>query len=144
MIEAMPAWDAQVDPELLLSVPRGLREVMATARPRPFAAVEEMRDRAELWHWRSRTRRLQEEATPLPPGTPGLDQVVRTAAVLAGADGMFQPIDEDFPAFGRAYRDASEQEWSILTSIAMERHRALNWLCGKAARNAWDRTRTDT
>jgi len=53
-------------------------------------------------------------------------------------------IDEDFPAFGRAYRDLSSDEWAAVKSIAMERHFALNWLCGYAPENGWDDTPTDT
>lgn len=30
------------------------------------------------------------------------------------------------------------------TSIIMERHFALNWLCGMAPGNRWDETPTDT
>ena len=48
----------------------------------------------------------------------------------------------DFPAFGKAYRNLSEDEYEQATSIAMERHLALNWLCGYDS--DWDETPTDT
>src|SRR5579871_4960160 len=51
--------------------------------------------------------------------------------------------DGDFPAFGNPYWDISEEEYSIATSIAVERHQALNWICGRAPNNRWDETPTD-
>lgn len=66
------------------------------------------------------------------------------SAERAESDGLFISIDGDFPAFGRAYSSISPEEWSIATSIAMERHKALNWLCGFAPGNRWDETPTDT
>lgn len=52
------------------------------------------------------------------------------SAERAESDGLFIAIDGDFPAFGRAYSSISPEEWSIANSIAMERHKALNWQCG--------------
>jgi hypothetical protein len=67
------------------------------------------------------------------------------ASVKAAEDGAFlAPICDDFPAFGKAYRDLSPDEFSIATSIAMERHRAFNWLSGRAPGNRWTDTPTDT
>jgi hypothetical protein len=67
------------------------------------------------------------------------------AAPRAAAGGHIPaPIDEDFPAFGRAYRDLSPEQWSLANSIAVERHFALNWLCGHARGNRWSATPTDT
>jgi hypothetical protein len=37
------------------------------------------------------------------------------------------PIGDDFPAFGKAYRDLTNEEYSQATSIAVEGHGAL-WL----------------
>ena len=55
-----------------------------------------------------------------------------------------QVFEGDFPAFGKPYHRATSDEYSILTSIAMERHRAFNWLCGMAPGNRWHETPTDT
>jgi Domain of unknown function (DUF4272) len=108
--------------------------------------IERARDVAELWHWRSRTRQLQESATEvhLANGMT-LDGVVRMAASRAAECGDIPAsVDDDFPAFGRAYRDITDEEWAQMTSISIERHRALNWLCGYAPKNRWDETPTDT
>ncbi len=45
---------------------------------------------------------------------------------------------------GKAYRDLDDDEWSTVSSIAMERHFALNWLSGYAPNNNWDETPTET
>jgi hypothetical protein len=67
-----------------------------------------------------------------------------TAAVAAEAGDIPAALAEDFPAFGKPYRELSAQEYSIATSIAMERHRALNWICGRAPGNQLDLTPLDT
>ncbi len=80
----------------------------------------------------------------LPDGT-AITEVIRLTAVKAAEEGVFaRAIENDFPAFGKAFRDVSEEELSRLTSIAMERHKAFNWLCGYAPENRWSETATDT
>jgi len=54
------------------------------------------------------------------------------------------PIGSDFPAMGKPYRDLSLEEFAILTSIAQERHKALNWLCGFSSSGRWADTPTHT
>jgi hypothetical protein len=71
--------------------------------------------------------------------------VVRYVAPQAVKLGFIpNAIGEDFPALGRSYRELSADEWSRLRSIAMERHLALNWLCGFAPGNQWSATPTET
>lgn len=53
-------------------------------------------------------------------------------------------VDRDFAAQGKAYRDLTDDEWSEVQSISIERHLALNWVCGYAPNNRWEETRTDT
>jgi hypothetical protein len=63
----------------------------------------------------------------------------------AASDGLFaSPVKSDFPVNGRSYAEISSDEWSRVRSIAMERHKAFNWLCGHAPRNNWEETPTDT
>ena len=69
-------------------------------------------------------------------------QIVSTKAAEGGDFGS--PIGGDFPAFDKPYRDLAPEEFSIATSIAIERHRALKWLCGYAPDNRWTETPTDT
>jgi hypothetical protein len=72
------------------------------------------------------------------------DDIVRFTAKKLDEEGRMRAIDEDFPAKGKASRELSDDEWSEVRSITMERHIALNWLCGYAPNNEWDETPTDT
>ena len=74
---------------------------------------------------------------PIPDDASGSDPFA-----LANQEGHFEPIDDDSPAFGKTYRDLTDDEWSTMHSIATERLYALNWLCGYAAN--WDDVRCDT
>jgi hypothetical protein len=131
-----------MDPERVVSLVPVDASSFVTASLRPSSELERAREIAELWHWRSRTRRLQEEGRR-PEAE--LDAIVRQVAPRAADDGMIGPaISGDFPAFGKAYRDLTVEEWSSAQSIAMERHFAFNWLCGLAPDNEWDETPTDT
>ena len=53
-------------------------------------------------------------------------------------------IRDDFAVKGKSYAELSPEEWSEVQSISIERHRALNWLCGYSPHNDWDTTPTDT
>lgn len=122
-----------------------------TARLRSRDEIALARDIAESWHWRSRTRQICEDGTPFPDdpsfreaGFFSFDDIVRKTSVFNAEEGMFEAIEEDYPAFGKAYRDLSDEEWSTVRSITMERHFALNWLCGYSPGHKWDETPTDT
>ena len=63
----------------------------------------------------------------------------------SASDGAFEaPIENDFPAFGMPFRAVDQAQLFSLISIARERHKAFNWLCGYAPENRWDETPTDT
>lgn len=147
LVDDLPPYDTQADPDHLKYVPASpVQDLIAHATLRSSDEISRARDVAELWHWRSRTRQLQESGRPveLPDGLT-LSKVVRMAAERAVEEGLFGASPGgDFPAFDRPYAEISEDEWSQATSIAMERHKALNWLCGYALGNRWDDTPTDT
>ena len=146
-LDEIPAYDAPADPALLLTLMSS--DDVAESGLRPRDEIERARTIAEIWHWRSRTRELLEEGQPF-PGVPAFpvkswDDVVRYVTPQAVKLGFIpNAIDEDFPALGRPYRHLSADDWSRLRSIAMERHLALNWLCGFAPGNQWSATPTET
>jgi len=146
--EQIPPYDQEVDPKSN-QLPKGekARDLVSSATLRPQAEINRQRDLAELCHWRCRTHMLltsKKIPDALPDGTP-MPEIIRRAAEKAAEDGAFpKPIDNDFPVYGKAYREVTEEEQSMLTSIAMERHKALNWLCGYAPGNRWSETPTDT
>ncbi len=157
-------WAVGVAPEILpYDVPatdaplkqfRGddLDKALASSKLRPSDELERARSIAELWHWRARTRQLVERGetptqTPqtVAAGIRTFDDIVRASAKMAAKKGMIPTtIDDDFPLCGKPYRDAPDHEFSLAQSIAMERHFALNWLCGFAPGGRWDETPTDT
>lgn len=119
---------------------------------RPNKDVSGRRDLIELWHWRVRTRQLIEEGPPFTPdddmkkaGLNTLDDVVRFSARAAREQGdLPYTLDDDFVFLGKSFRSLSTEEYEMATSVIMERHYALNWLCGLAPGNRWDETPTDT
>jgi hypothetical protein len=134
----LPPYDLAFDHDRLLAV------TLDGAALRPTSEIEHARQTARLWHWRARTSALQEEgAVPLPERWKSFDQLIGATAMRGHEQGLLpRPLRGDFPAFGTVYRDLSpEQRWEA-RSIAWERHRALNWLCGIGA--AWDEVPTDT
>jgi len=140
-----PPFDKQAESNVLKNIALSDgANLVANARLRSLQELEEKRSRAELWHWRSRTRQLIEERQPLraPPQFKSYDEIVRFTARAGKENGTssFEIIDEDFAVKGKAYRDLTNDEWSEIRSITVERHFALNWLCGYAPENKWDET----
>lgn len=153
LIRALPPVGVSADHDLLKSFPpKDPKAYIARAMLRPRAKLEDARGAAELWHWRSRTRELIEASDPLPQdpemlkaGFRTYDDIVRFTAQHAKTDGtLAATIDDDFPVNQKAFRDLSPEEWSEARSIIVERHFALNWICGSAPSNQWDDTPTDT
>jgi hypothetical protein len=152
MIDEFPAFDTQTNPEILKKVQdEYLLKFTGGEELLPADVLERQRGIAELWHWRSRTRELIERGDKIPPemtaklGFTSFDQIIEMAANKAFRDGeILHIIDNDFVACGKAFRDLTDEEWHWVKSVIMERHYAMNWLCGYAPGNKWDRTPTDT
>jgi hypothetical protein len=146
-VDQLPAYDTEADTDHLNCWGSStISDLLRNAKLPSANIISQARSIAELWHWRSRTRQLQEEGTPvnLPEGYT-LADIVKIAAEKAASNGLFaSPIESDFPVCGCSYAKVSSDEWSRLRSIAMERHKALNWLCGYAPRNSWEKTPTET
>lgn len=153
LIPDLPPYDTMADHEILKTVPsHNVAGFIESAKLRPWAEIDRARGNAEFWHWRSRERQLVEEGGEFPFGkikeALGLnshDELIRFTARM-GADRGIIPkcIDGDFPARGKAYRDLTPDEWFEVRSIAIQRHYTLNWLCGYAPGNNWDKTPTHT
>jgi hypothetical protein len=150
LVQEMLPYDTSVSHDILKRFPDN--EALATSQLRPRDQLERARSTAELWHWRARARRLAEQGKAFPhspqtikAGIRTFDDVVRITARRAAERGTIPtPIDQDFPLHGKPFRDAPAEEFAVASSIAMERHFALNWLCGFAPGARWDDTPTDT
>jgi hypothetical protein len=148
LINDFPAFDNQSDPEILKQIPHeGIRKFIDGSKLLIDGEIERKQSLAELWHWRSRTRQLIEEKRTLPQklGFSSFDQIIQRVANETYKQGdLSQIINNDFLAKDKPYRDLTDEEWSEVRSITMERHHALNWICGYAQGNKWDKTPTDT
>ena len=123
-------------------------EVAATeldgAALRDGEEVDLERESARLWHWRARTTGLQAAgAVELPERYATFDQLIAATAMRGYEQGVLPPpMRGDFRAYGKVYRHLSPEQHAEALSIALERHHALNWLCGEGA--SWDDVPLDT
>lgn len=139
VVDEPPPLDVPVDPASLLAMLPSpwdkTRPFRANAELLPEEMIAFERERAELWHWRAsveiaRTAAVGREAIEL-------NAAIREVASEATAAGFFpDPIGNDFPVAGHPYRTVSPQIRDTLSAVAIERLRALNWLCGLSAN--WD------
>jgi hypothetical protein len=148
IVPNLPAYDEEASHELVKMLPPApIKDLIKQARLRPQDEIKKQRDIAELWHWRARTRRLQEEGG-LPAQIPGgftIEQIIELSATKGAESGdLPSPIGSDFPVLGKPYRDLSFEEFAKVTSIAQERHKAFNWLCGFSSSGRWADTPTGT
>ncbi len=137
LVELEP-YDRPFDPEWLLATPT------APGALRAKPEIEHALETARLWHWRTRTEALRSaDALELPASWDSLEQLVAVAAMRGYERGLLpSPLRGDFPAFGTGYRELTAPQRAEMISIAYERHRALQWLCGTG--RDWAETPTDT
>lgn len=126
--------------------PKHFELVANNFKRRSSGEIERARTEAELWHWRSRTLEFQRSKPVAQSSTRSkvFQERVREAAQSCVSDGMFASIDDDFPAFGKPYSLLDDAEWRKIRIITVQRHKALNWVCGFAPENNYDETPTDT
>jgi len=144
-VDTMPEYDCEFDEIGLMDkvFKIGRKEFEAKAKLRPAEEIIKAREIAEHWHWRSRTTQLINEGKVTPPKDLSFDEIIEKSAEYGYKDGVNpKPISKDFPALGKPYRDLTTDEYNTVTSIAVERHFSLNWLCGYSP--SWDDTPTDT
>lgn len=134
-LEPLLGWpsSAFTDPadEQLASFPQinesWLREVV---RLRPQQIILNQRATAECWQWRAQVDELQAANVP-PPEDMDYPRLIAIAAEEAHASGGIpRPIKNDFPLFGKPFRELSSDERDEAAAIMTARHLALDWLCG--------------
>ena len=135
----LPAYDEPFEPDEVAAVE------LEGAKLREAEEIEVERDSARLWHWRARTTELQAAGgeVELPERFETFDQLIAATAMRGFEQGVLPaPIRGDFRAYGKAYRQLTAEEHAEAHSIALERHHALNWLCGEGA--SWEDVPLDT
>jgi len=147
-VDHLPKYDEETGHELIAAHTGGsVRELVKTATLRPQQEIGLQRDFAELWHWRCRTRKLLESGeipSDLGNGMTMETVIGLSAAKAAEAHAFEALIENDFPTFGKPFCKMNVTEFAAVTSIAQERHKAFNWLCGYAPDNRWSETPTGT
>jgi hypothetical protein len=134
----LPPYDEPFDPEEVVAVETG------DAALRDEDELQLERESARLWHWRARTTGLQAAGTlELPERYATFDQLIAAIAMRGFEQGLLPaPIRGDFRAYGKVYRHLTPEQQAEAHSIALERHHALNWLCGEG--ESWDDVPLDT
>jgi hypothetical protein len=134
----LPAYDEPFDAQQVAAT--GLDD----AELRGAEEIELERDSARLWHWRARTTSLQAAgALELPGRYTTFDQLIAATAMRGYEQGLLPaPMRGDFRAYGKVYRHLEPEQHAEAHSIAVERHHALNWLCGEGT--SWDDVPLDT
>jgi hypothetical protein len=134
----LPAYDQPFDDEEVAAVQ------LDDADLRDSEEIGLERDSARLWHWRARTTGLQAAgALVLPERYATFDQLIAATAMRGYEQGVLPaPMRGDFGAYGKVYRHLAPEQHAEAHSIALERHHALNWLCGEG--ETWDDVPLDT
>ncbi|MBX4205883.1 DUF4272 domain-containing protein [Candidatus Microgenomates bacterium] len=143
-INKIPPYDIEFDKKIKDKLPllKPTESFRKEAKLRSRQEITKARDSAQHWHWRSRTTQIMNDGIK-PPNNLTFQEIIKASVELGyKEDWNPKPIDNDFPAFGKAYKDLKVEEYSIVTSIAMERHFALNWLMGYSS--DWDEMSTPT
>jgi hypothetical protein len=134
----LPAYDHPFDSETVVALDP------ADGSLRIADDIELELESARLWHWRARTTGLQASGTlELPARYASFDQLIAAVAMRGYEQGVLpSPMRGDFHAYGKVYRHLTSAQHAEAHSIAVERHHALNWLCG--AGTDWDDVPLDT
>ena len=146
LIDEMPTYTEPADGQWVINkaISGNVAEIKKLASLRSLEEIEDQRWCAEFWNWRSRTRMMRMQGM-IPPDGDTFEAVVARALESAVKDGYVdETTDGDISVNGVPYRDLPDENWASLASVAMERHYALNWLCGCANGNDWDQTPLDT
>lgn len=147
ILDELPAYDTEVDRHKILVLVKDFSSIdiiQNVAKFKDIADITKQRDIAELWHWRANTTRIINSKS-LPAGfdLKKMDEICTITSMKAYESGEIPtPIDNDFPAFGKAYKNLNDDEFNTCLSISMERHFGFNWLCGESS--SWDDTPTNT
>jgi len=132
-LTGVPAYDVGFGTDEVLDAVHAGHPRGDTGYARSERAIRAARDLAEAWHWRIRTQVFADELV-----TRGLDPValVREVAEYQRERAGLAVVDGDFQAFGKPFRDLAAAEFDAVLQVTLQRHRALNWLCGLA--RTWD------
>lgn len=123
----MPPHDEMVDPKALTEglgfLQEGAGGLLASPSLRSSQELGEMGERMFAIHWRLRDFSIRPQATDL-------WRVAKNQWMGEAGVRQLPLIDGDLPIRGVPIANSEEKDWRGCLSIAMERHRAANWLAG--------------
>ncbi len=147
LLEPMPSYLELVDGHALLQktpLHSGVARISSAADLRASDEIETQQEAAMFWHWRTRTEMFKRQGMSPPPGETYGATIARAVADAHSTGLVANVKDGDVEVDGLAYGELAQEAWGPIASLSVERHFALNWLCGYAPGNAWDETPTDT
>jgi len=126
----VPPHDQTVEPPALLKAMHILdapaaKALIATPTVRPIDELKAMADRLLAVHWRLRQFRLDGKKID------DWQSKAKNAWFPLNVDGI-PMVDGDLALCGDAIINAPEDAFHLASSIAQERHQAINWLAGDA------------
>jgi hypothetical protein len=142
-LQEMPPFGIRIVPKIYKTgLPQGASDEDwgKDVQPRNREQVVRMRELANLWHWRSRTRLMQLQGMSPPQGET-YGQTVARAVDYARQQGLIMEPGGDLTVKGITFTKLDQQAFGEAFSSSLERHYALNWLLDGVA---WDDVQTDT
>lgn len=116
------------------------------ARLRSTEAIDLAGRVYDLWHWRGHMSFLQAAGTAFPEtdeprsvGIQSYDDAFRWVVNQHHEINVLPaPIDDDFPALSKAFRDLTTEERVLVGSIVLRRKNVSDWLRGYIRVDDWD------
>jgi Domain of unknown function (DUF4272) len=140
-----PYYDTQFDAETLLE-PLDLMnptiDFIWQASLRDAGVIHHARDLSEKWHWRASITQRQQRDDKLSDGISYAELIKQVTEETYSTGNLPSVMGDDFPVLGKAYAQLTNEEYRSISSIAKERHYALNWLCHMS--DGWDNVPTET
>lgn len=131
-LDDLPAYDTQFEIDTILApldIFQPTIDFIWLATLRADYDLQQSRDQAELWNWRSRARELERMGVRPPEGV-SFNEIIRFTTERAYQNGHIPtPIHGDFPVFNKSYAYLNHDEYALVSSIAYERYSALSWIC---------------
>ncbi|NUO52591.1 MAG: DUF4272 domain-containing protein [Polyangiaceae bacterium] len=143
-LDTMPPYDRSIPAAVVqaeLPIFKPIEPLVRAAQRRAPSTLREEQARAELWHWRARMHLLELQGMSPPAGDTFQAAVARGVAGAASRGIIAAVRDGDIDCDGTAFGKLPDAVWRDATSSIMERHYALNWVCGT---EDWDEVSTHT
>lgn len=146
LLETLPPVDQEGDLSLANIEATEVSSFLPWARLRSAEAIDLAGRLYDLWHWRGQMAFLQASGAAFSEtdetrsiGLRSYDDAFRWVVNRHHEiDVLPAPIDDDFPALNKAFRDLTEEERVLVGSIVLRRKNVFDWLRGWIRVDDWD------